>query len=151
MAALQRFLNDPPAEGQQGPFPTEAGCVWRRCCVLAARRALALTSPRARPFVHSALPGENEEDEYLFLVSLDAFHDKNSGHRLNGTGCARPGAAASGCAALPRAHRPAAAPRSQDPNVFRHHAEPAQALPRGLRARRLRQRAPALPANASEP
>jgi hypothetical protein len=42
-----------------------------------------------RPFA-SGLPGENEEDEYLFLVSLDAFHEKNSGHRLNGTGCALP-------------------------------------------------------------
>jgi hypothetical protein len=42
--------------------------------------------------------GENEEDEYLFLVSLDAFYEKHSGHRLNGTGCARP--RRSGAAAL---------------------------------------------------
>jgi len=139
MAALLRFLNDPPAEGQQGPFPTEAGCVRAvaaggvratRC----RRRERALTWARARPFA-SGLPGENEEDEYLFLVSLDAFHDKNSGHRLNGTGCARPCAAACACAPFSRAHLLAAAPRSQDPNLFRYHAEFAQAVPRGLLAR----------------
>jgi hypothetical protein len=28
-AALLRFLNDPPLEGNQGPFPTESGCA---CC-----------------------------------------------------------------------------------------------------------------------
>jgi hypothetical protein len=40
--------------------------------------------------LRSAIPGENEDDEFLFLVSLDAFHDKTGGHRLNSTGCALP-------------------------------------------------------------
>ena len=38
-AALLRFTNDPPAEGQQGPFPTESGCARAAaaCGVRAAR------------------------------------------------------------------------------------------------------------------
>ena len=118
MAALQRFLNDPPVEGgHPGPFPSESGCAAcggaagaRGCGVAVADAGHA----RPRPFA-SGLPGENEEDEYLFLVSLDAFHEKNSGHRLNGTGCARP--RRSSASRTPRAHAARAQSRSPRPSA----------------------------------
>jgi hypothetical protein len=76
----------------RGRFPASQGAL-RAATSGHARllRGAVSDAAHAQPRLFaSGLPGENEEDEYLFLVSLDAFHEKNSGHRLNGTGCACP-------------------------------------------------------------